>query len=396
MTHKNYVSMLSLLLLGVMLAGCVAPAAAPSPTSVPPTATPQPPTATPQPPTATPMPPAATPVPPTTTPVPAAPTAAGEFQLKSDKITSQALAGNLLNDPATRSFYVLLPPSYSTSGKRYPVVYVLHWYTGQYRSTVSAVRDPYETALSEGNVQEMIFVFPDASNKLGGSMYLSSPTIGDYETYITQELVDYVDANYRTIADRNSRGITGCSMGGDGSIHLALKYPDVFSVAAPFSATYDWARDPTWQRAVENLDRLPKDLNEIGILGMSGEYWVAAAAGTASNPDKPPFYLDMPFAIVDGTAQIVPEVADKINAADPVHDLSKYLDQPVRLQGIMIYHPENNVIIAPLEAARDFGQQLTDLGIEHEFLAVPGALCGPSYGPIVQYMSDHLVGEPAE
>ena len=92
----------------------------------------------------------------------------------------------------------------------------------------------------------MIFIFPDASNQLKGSMYLSSPTIGDYETYITQELVELVDATYRTIPNRNSRGITGCSMGGDGSIYLALKYPGVFSAAAPASATYDWARNPIW------------------------------------------------------------------------------------------------------------------------------------------------------
>lgn len=52
----------------------------------------------------------------------------------------------------------------------------------------------------------MIFVFPDANNQLKGSIYLSSPTIGDYETYITQEVVDLVDTTYRTIPDRNSRG----------------------------------------------------------------------------------------------------------------------------------------------------------------------------------------------
>ena len=87
----------------------------------------------------------------------------------------------------------------------------------------------------------MILIFPDANNQLKGSIYLSSPTIGDYETYIAQEVVDLVDATYRTIPDRNSRGITGCSMGGDGSIYLALKYPGVFSVAAPASATYESA-----------------------------------------------------------------------------------------------------------------------------------------------------------
>ena len=211
-------------------------------TSVPPTPTP---------PTATPTSPAAAEASPT-------PAAAGKIETVQGKITSNALAGNLLGDPATRTYSVLLPPSYGASDKRYPVVYVLHWYTGKDYSMVGPMLAPYMSLLREDKVQEMIFVFPDASNTFGGSQYLSSPTIGDYETYVTQEFVELVDATYRTIPDRNSRGITGCSMGGDGSIYLALKYPGVFSVAAPASATYDWARDPVlWEEGPELLLKDP-------------------------------------------------------------------------------------------------------------------------------------------
>ncbi len=110
----------------------------------------------------------------------------------------------------------------------------------------------------------MILVFPNASNKLGGSMYLSSPTIGDYETYLTRELVDFVDANYRTLAQRDSRGITGCSMGADGAMHLALKYPDVYSVAAPYSGTYDWAKDPWLTIGAQRFQGEPTDLSTSG------------------------------------------------------------------------------------------------------------------------------------
>ena len=74
---------------------------------------------------------------------------------------------------------------------------------------------------------------------------MSSSTIGDYEAYLTKELVETIDANYRTIPSRENRGIMGCSMGADGALHLALKYPDVYSVAAPYSGTYDWAKEPS-------------------------------------------------------------------------------------------------------------------------------------------------------
>ena len=62
----------------------------------------------------------------------------------------------------------------------HPVVYVLHWYTGKDYSMVSPMLASYMTLLREDKVQETISVFPDASNTLGGSQYLSSPTIGDY------------------------------------------------------------------------------------------------------------------------------------------------------------------------------------------------------------------------
>jgi len=240
----------------------------------------------------------------------------------------------------------------------------------------------------------MIFVFPDANNQLKGSIYLSSPTIGDYETYITQEVVDLVDTTYRTIPDRNSRGGTGCSMGGDGSIYLALKYPGVFSVAAPASATYDWARDPImWKEGPELLmESPPEDINGFWRLPWQAQALFAAAAAAASNPDKPPFYLDMPVALVDGKAEIVPEVFGRIVAADPTHQVERYLAQPERLRAIALYHGDGDPY-APVELAQSFDRLLSARGIEHEYVEATAGHCNFYFGPIVQFMSDHLVGE---
>src|SRR4030095_11329656 len=75
----------------------------------------------------------------------------------------------------------------------------------------------------------MILVNPDAFTKFNGSMYSSSPTIGDWETFIAEDLVGYVDSHYRTIPDRMSRGLGGHSMGGYGTVRIGMKRPDVFS-----------------------------------------------------------------------------------------------------------------------------------------------------------------------
>jgi S-formylglutathione hydrolase FrmB len=154
--------------------------------------------------------------------------------------------------------------------------------------------------VGEGKAKEIIFVMLDAGNRLGGSWYLSSKTIGDYETYITKDLVSYIDNNYRTIAHRNSRGIAGFSMGGYGSMHLALKYPEMFSVVAAHAGSYD--RDTSgWKIRLEYIaPHNPKDFEEFSLLGFSEQSGFALAAAISPNPAKPPLFLDKPFELVGG------------------------------------------------------------------------------------------------
>lgn len=307
-------------------------------------------------------------------------------------VTSQALAGNLLGDPAERGFNVVLPSDYATSDKRYPVVYVLHGYTEDEYGWPFEFQRIQENALRFGETKEMILVFPNANNVLHGSMYLSSPTIGDYETYLTRELVEYVDAHYRTIPSRESRGITGCSMGADGALHLALKYPDVYSVAAPYSGTYDWM-DPRTPTGLGDFLHEPADLNEFNKLPSFLVKWdIAAAAAIAPNPDKPPFFLDMPYVFVDGKASYTSSFLEKLEAASPVQDARRYAQQPLRLRNLLIVHGRHDDI-APVGIVRDVSALLAELGIGHEYLEVDAMHCNMDKEPILKFMSDNLVFE---
>jgi enterochelin esterase-like enzyme len=378
---------LGITLVIVFVVGCAGPATV-APVSEAPAAT-----ATPVPAAATPT---STPAPPTSTPT-ATPAQAASRQERGESIhetfTSQALAGNLLGDPVKRGYFIYLPPGYADGKKRYPVVYVLHWFTGN-EYAMTGMQDLYELLRQQGTVQDMILVFPDASNKLGGSQYLSSPTIGDYETYIARELVAHIDANYRTIPQRDSRGITGCSMGGDGAMHLALTFPDVYSVAVPMSASYDFANHPAIPVAAANFTYEPQDIADYRNLYMNSGTgpFISMAAGAAPNPDKPPFYLDMPFEVVDGVGRVVPEVLEKIAAVDEVHDLEEYLQQPLRLRHILLYHGTSDEM-APVELARSFDRLLTERGVDHEYIEIDAGHCFYDWLPVIQYLSDHLVAE---
>jgi S-formylglutathione hydrolase len=148
------------------------------------------------------------------------------------KVHGKSLEGNLEGDSADRDVFVYLPPSYTTSkNRRYPVVCFLHGYgiNAERYWNIMTVPDTADKDMTSGAAHEMILVHPDAFTIYNGSMYSSSPTTGDWEAFLTQELVSYVDTHYRTLANRDSRGLAGHSMGGYGTLRMAMKYPEVFS-----------------------------------------------------------------------------------------------------------------------------------------------------------------------
>ena len=116
------------------------------------------------------------------------------------------------------------------------------------------------------------------------------------------------------------------------------------------------------------------------------------AAAAAPNPDNPPFYCDMPFHTVDGRAEFVPEVIARIVEIDTAHEARRYLQQPVRLRGILLRHGIYDTDIAT--SVHSFVQLLTDLGIEHEYVEEQAHHCGYGWEEAsLKYMSDKLVFE---
>ena len=172
---------------------------------------------------------------------PAAPVAL-EGKLERVTVYGKSLDGNLMGETASPDVSIYLPPGYlADPNRRFPVVYLLHGYTGTDLSYFgdSANRQLHVIAdrvFTGGAAREMILVMPNAMNAYGGSMYGSSPTTGDWETYVAEDLVAYMDAHYRTIATREGRGLGGHSMGGYGALRIGMKRPDVFSALYALSS----------------------------------------------------------------------------------------------------------------------------------------------------------------
>ena len=131
--------------------------------------------------------------------------------------------------PAT----LILPDAYKDTARRFPVVYLLHG-AGDSHSKWNETTDVSKLS----DTYNIIFVCPDADKT---SWYFDSPINpqSQYETFIAKECVEYIDKNYRTKSHRTYRALCGNSMGGHGSMFLAIRHPDVFSIAVPLSGGVD-------------------------------------------------------------------------------------------------------------------------------------------------------------
>ena len=233
--------------------------------------------------------------------------------LHVDFITSSALEGNALGDPAERPVVVYTPPNYDPQGsRRYPVLYCLHGYTGDAAALVGA--RPWETnvvqwtdrLIAERRMPPALLAIVDGFTRLGGSQYVTSVHNGDYETYVIRDVIGHVDNNYRTVVDEKGRAALGKSSGGFGSLYLSMKYPGTFAAFASHSGDayfryayprgfidtqrtlekYDW----NIAAFVEDFERKPKrPMSEYSTMEMLG-YTSAYTPKSAT-----PFDLDLPF-----------------------------------------------------------------------------------------------------
>ena len=251
------------------------------------------------------------------------------------KIHGEALEGNLEGDAVDRDAIVFLPPSYAKEkARRYPVVYALHGYSigAEQWSGEIHVPQTIEGAFAQG-AGEMIVVLPDSKTAHNGSMYSSSVTTGDFERFIARDVVAYVDAHYRTLPDRKSRGLVGHSMGGYGATRIGMKHADVFGslyIMSPccLAPRGTGPAGEELEQAVAGM-KTPSDGAKLPFFTRAQ---LATAAAWSPNPKNPPLYLDLPTK--DGAPQ--PEVLAKWAANAPLAFVDQYVGNLRQYRAIAI------------------------------------------------------------
>jgi len=251
------------------------------------------------------------------------------------KVHGKALEGNLEGDAADRDVFVFLPPSYATEkGRRYPVVYALHGYSIGAEQWTHEIHVPQtiEGAFAQGT-KEMIVVLPDSKTAHNGSMYSSSVTTGDFERFVSHDLVAYIDAHYRTIPKRTSRGLVGHSMGGYGATRIGMKHSDVFGslyIMSPccLSARPAGSANTDLEKVVEAA-KTPADMANLPFFSRAQ---LATAAAWSPDPKNPPFYFDLPTK--NGVPQ--PDVLAKWAANAPLAFIDQYIGNLRQYRAIAI------------------------------------------------------------
>lgn len=170
--------------------------------------------------------------------LPESPTGRGRFL--SYQLYSPALG-------RTQTVDVYLPPGYRATGRfRYPVLYVLHGYPGSPSSIVNslAIGAAEDELVSDGRMRPLVLVVPDgAPDPLTETSWLDSPTTGDWETFVTRDVVRFVDGCFAVDRRQEGRGVAGLSDGGFGALNFAIHHPAEFHLAESWSG-YERA-DPT-------------------------------------------------------------------------------------------------------------------------------------------------------
>ena len=292
---------------------------------------------------------------------------------------SNILKNNLLGDPHIRRFPVYTPPGYDAQAvDRYPVIFGIPGFTGYGDLYLQGgmFRQPFNEMLDElidaGKMQPVIYAMPNCLTYYGGSQYINSSAVGDYEDYMIQELVPFIDANFATTG---VRGIMGGSSGGIGSFTLAAKNPDVFCAFADHSgdSAFEYcylSEVPQFITAIEKYDydlekfkavihdrTVPKDSSFKIILNM-----MAMAACYSPNPAVEPLGFELPFDI--RTGEIRSELWQRWLTFDPVHMVEPYQDNLRRLKLLYIdcgKRDQFNLLLG----ARQLHARLKQFDIDH-------------------------------
>jgi S-formylglutathione hydrolase len=296
-------------------------------------------------------------------------------------VNGPSLASNILGDDTTRFVSVYLPEVYDQNiTERFAVIYMLHGFTYTDESFMNTIKSACDFYFSQENVQPMIIVIPNAYNTYRGSWYTNSIVTGNWEDFITQDLVDYIDSHYRSIPISSKRGIAGHSMGGYGAFKLAMKHPELFSSIYALSCAFvifeEVILGPLYNYLVQAI-------NAPQFNGLPWQSQAVIAAGAAFTPNyfAQPFFCDFP---VDSNGDLIDTTWTKWLEHDLYTQMASYRTNLMQLN---IKFDCGNSDFNLAEPTLNFHHALDSNNIPHTY----DTYIGNHTNKIAERVRDHLL-----
>jgi S-formylglutathione hydrolase FrmB len=329
-------------------------------------------------------------------------------RLDEHSLESEVLKGNALGDPHVRPLWVYTPPGYEDEPeRRYSSIYLIQGLTGQldmWRNRTAFRSNPTElmdALFASGEAPPAILVWVDAWTSLGGSQFLDSPGTGRYHTYLCDEVVPWVDAEYRTLADRDHRAIAGKSSGGYGAMVTPMLRPDLFGGFATHAgdALFETCYLPDFRVSARTLrdeydgsfDRFWEDFRSRPAFSKSTDHvllndWCMAACYSADEDGT----IHLPYEPLTG--ELNPEIWERWLAWDPVRMVAGHADALRSMKAIYIDAGKRDDVYLDL-GAEAFRRSLEDIGVTDYFFELfDGTHMGIEYRyPIAaKYLAEKL------
>jgi len=305
-------------------------------------------------------------------------------QVVDRELQSRNFATNKIGTNPTRGMVIYLPPGYGESSQRYPVIYFLpNNFEGNYRFVFDKrdARSLFDRAIAAGVIGKFILVCVDITTPLGNSWAVNSPVTGNWDDFVTQELVPDIDANFKTWPSRDSRGIAGVFMGGHGAIRLAMRHPEVFGSV--------YAMHPVGTGSgIQIMDSLPnwdllanaKTQDEVKKDGYSLIFTTIFQA-FLPNADHSPLFFDQPAHRDGGRLVIDGKLTERLRNSFFLESMiPQYADNLKSLRGFKFDWARSDLNQDHVYSNQAFTHKLNEFGIIHEAEEYNGAWGEPNWG----------------
>lgn len=306
-------------------------------------------------------------------------------QIEERELRSQNIAHNKTGTDPLRKMLVYLPAGYNESSpKRYPVIYFLpNPFEESYRFDFDHrdAQSLFDRAIAARVIDKFILVAIDMNTSLGSSWYVNSLATGNWEDFMVEELVPYIDGNFKTLPHRDSRGIAGIFIGGYGAIRFGMRHPDIFgSVYAMHpvgtgSGVGVGATIPKWDilANAKSMDDVKKD-------GRT-QIFTTIFQAHLSDPDKPPLFVDLP-ARQEGDHLIIDvKLMERLRNNFYLETMiGRYADNLKSLRGLKFDWSRNDANFDHVYANQAFTRKLNEFGIIHGAEEYNGAFGESDWG----------------